>query len=117
MEQLLISVPFIKTPYFTPLRIVNAQYATSCSLISADKVGVLNVQRCKDPMRFLFWTFLDILKMSIFGFIKIIFFMRTEKFETKNVGNCRSENGKKNIIGVLEFLIIFKNDSPKNGHF
>jgi len=32
---------------FTPLRIYNAQYATSCSLIFADKVGDLNVQRCK----------------------------------------------------------------------
>ena len=48
----------------------------------------------KDPMRFLFWTFLDILKMSIFGFIKIIFFMRTEKSENKNVWKYRSENGK-----------------------
>jgi hypothetical protein len=55
--------------------------------------------------------------MSIFGFLKIIFFYRTEKSENKNDWNCRSENGKKNIIGVLEFLIIFKNDSPKNGHF
>jgi drug/metabolite transporter (DMT)-like permease len=32
---------------FTPLRIYNAQYATSCSVIFADKVGDLNVQRCK----------------------------------------------------------------------
>jgi len=31
------------------LGIVNAQYATSCSLISADRVGDLNVQRCKTP--------------------------------------------------------------------
>ncbi len=50
----------------------------------------------KDPMRFLFWTFLDILKMSIFGFFKIIFFRRTEKSENKNVWNRRSENGKEN---------------------
>ena len=48
----------------------------------------------KDPMRFLFWTFLDILKMSIFGFFKIIFFRRTEKSENKNACNYRSENGK-----------------------
>jgi hypothetical protein len=33
--------------YFTPLRISNAQSATPCSLITADKVGVLIVQRCK----------------------------------------------------------------------
>ena len=31
----------------TPLRIVNAQYATSCSVIFADFVGDLNVQRCR----------------------------------------------------------------------
>ena len=49
----------------------------------------------KDPMRFLFWTFLDILKMSIFGFLKIIFFRCTEKSENKNDWICRSENGKK----------------------
>ena len=63
-------------------------------------------------MRFLFWTLLDILKMSIFGFLKIIFFYRTEKSENKNDWNCRSENGKENIIGVLELLRIFKNDPP-----
>jgi hypothetical protein len=49
----------------------------------------------KDPMRFLFWTFLDIFKMSIFGFLKKIFFMRTEKSGNKNDWICRSENGKK----------------------
>jgi hypothetical protein len=68
-------------------------------------------------MRFLFWTFLDILKMSIFGFLKKIFFYRTEKIRNKNVWICRTENGKEIIIGILEFLIIFKNDPPKNGHF
>ena len=76
MEQLYIGVPSIKTPYF------------------------------KDPMRFLFWTFLDILKMSIFGFLKIIFFMRTEKFRNENVWKCRSENGKENQSWIFE---IFKN--------
>jgi hypothetical protein len=45
-------------------------------------------------MRFLFWTFLDILKMSIFGFLEEMFFMRTEKSENKNVWKYRSENGK-----------------------
>jgi hypothetical protein len=40
---------------FTPLRIYNAQYATSCSLISADRVGDLNVQRCKYVVE-LFYT-------------------------------------------------------------
>jgi hypothetical protein len=56
--------------------------------------SIKNPPYFKDPMRFLFWTFLDILKMSIFGFLKIIFFERTEKSENKNVWNCRSENGK-----------------------
>jgi hypothetical protein len=40
--------------FFTPLRIVNAQYATTCSLISADRVGDLNVQRCKGICRQIF---------------------------------------------------------------
>jgi superfamily II RNA helicase len=34
-------------PGFTQLRIYNAQSATSCSFISDDRVGDLNVQRCK----------------------------------------------------------------------
>jgi len=63
-------------------------------------------------MRFLFWTFLDIFKMSIFGFLEEMFFGRTEKSGNKNDWVCRSENGKENIIGILEFLIIFKNDPP-----
>ena len=66
MEQLWIGVPSIKIPYF------------------------------KDPMRFLFWTFLDILKMSIFRFLEEMFFYRSEKSKNENVGNCRSENGKEN---------------------
>jgi hypothetical protein len=52
----------------------------------------------KDPMRFLFWTFLNILKMSIFKFFKIIFFRRTEKSENKNDLNFHSENGKEKVI-------------------
>ena len=36
-------------------------------------------------MRIAFWTFLDILKMSIFGFLEIIFFRRTEKSGDKLV--------------------------------
>ena len=32
-------------------------------------MGVLNEKRCKDPMRFLFWTFLD-----IFGHFKNVHF-------------------------------------------
>jgi hypothetical protein len=40
------------------------------------KMCVLNEKGLKDPMRFLFWTFI---KMSISGFLKIIFFCRTEK--------------------------------------
>jgi hypothetical protein len=34
--------------------------------------------------------------MSIFGFLKIIFFYRSEKSKNENVGKCRSENGKEN---------------------
>jgi hypothetical protein len=33
--------------------------------------------------------------MSIFGFLKIIFFYRTEKSGNEIVWNCRFENGKK----------------------
>ena len=36
----------IITPTFTPLRISNAQSESHCLLITAHKVGVLNVQRC-----------------------------------------------------------------------
>ena len=61
----------------------------------------------KDPMRFLFWTFLDIFKMSIFGFLEEMFFMRTEKSENKNVWKYRSENGKENNDKMLEFLRNF----------
>ena len=87
MEQLYIGVPSIKTPYF------------------------------KDPMRFLFWTFLDILKMSIFGFLKIIFFMRTEKSGNENVWNCRSENGKKKQYWNFPNFKKFVNRPLKIGHF
>ena len=73
MEQLYIGVPSIKTPYF------------------------------KDPMRFLFWTFLDILKMSIFGFLKEMFFKRTENFGDIKRFKCCIEIGKeiKNIILII----------------
>ena len=43
------------------------------------------------------WTFLDILKMSIFGFLDEMFFRRTEKSGLKIWGSCRTENGKENI--------------------
>jgi hypothetical protein len=36
---------------FTPLGILNAQSATPLSFITADEVGVLNVQRCKISRR------------------------------------------------------------------
>ena len=55
--------------------------------------------------------------MSKFDFLEEMFFGRTEKSGNKNDWVCRSENGKENIIGILGFLIIFKNDPPKNGHF
>jgi hypothetical protein len=77
MEQLWIGVPSIKIPYF------------------------------KDPMRFLFWTFLDILKMSIFRFLEEMFFYRSEKSKNENVGNCRSENGKEINDEILDFLRNF----------
>jgi hypothetical protein len=46
---------------------------------------------------FLFWTFLDILKMSILGFLKIIFFGRTEKSGMIFGLYCRTENGKEQL--------------------
>jgi len=61
----------------------------------------------KDPMRFLFWTFLDILKMSIFGFLEEMFFCRTEKTGMiKNI-NVRTENGKENITITFGIFNIF----------
>ena len=56
-------------------------------------------------MRFLFWTFLDILKMSIFGFLKIIFFNRTEKSGDKLMFWWRSIFSAEIII---IFIIIFE---------
>ena len=64
-------------------------------------------------MRFLFWTFLDIFKMSIFGFLKIIFFRHTEKSENKNDCNCLSENGKEIIKYESVFLENFENYPQK----
>jgi hypothetical protein len=43
------SVKNYKVTTLTPLRIENAQSASSLSLITARGVGVLNVQRCKEP--------------------------------------------------------------------
>jgi hypothetical protein len=58
-------------------------------------------------MRFLFWTFLDILKMSIFGFLEEMFFRRTEKSGIiKNI-NVRIENGKENITISFSFFKKF----------
>ncbi len=71
----------------------------------------------KDPLRFLFWTFLDILKMSIFGFLEEIFFGRTEKSGNIVVFNCRIGNGKEIINYNCAILIISKNDPLKIGHF
>jgi hypothetical protein len=59
-------------------------------------------------MRFLFWTFLNILKMSIFEFLKIIFFRRTEKFENKNDWIFRSENGKEKQYWNVENFNNFR---------
>ena len=55
-------------------------------------------------MRFLFWTFLDILKMSIFGFLKEMFFKRTEKFGIKKMLNSSIENGKE-IINIILMIL------------
>ena len=62
-------------------------------------------------MRFVFWTFLDILKMSIFGFLEEIFFCRTEKSGNKKGVDCRTENGKENIY-VFQW-IFEKSEIPK----
>ena len=51
----------------------------------------------KDPLILTIWTFLDILKMSIFGFLDGIFFCRTEKSGMKKYVTMRTENGKENI--------------------
>ena len=83
MEQLWIGVPSIKIPYF------------------------------KDPMRFLFWTFLDILKMSIFGFLKIIFFYALKNLETKLFGISALKMVRKTKVGFLDFLRILEKDPLK----
>jgi hypothetical protein len=57
----------------------------------------------KDPLILTIWTFLDILKMSIFGFLDGIFFRRTEKSEMKIWVSCRTENGKENICKNQRF--------------
>ena len=64
-------------------------------------------------MRFVFWTFLDILKMSIFGFLDGIFFCRTEKSGNKKRVDCRTENGKENICKSWCFFEKF--EIPKIG--
>jgi len=57
-------------------------------------------------MRFGIWTFLDILKMSIFRFLEEMFFYRTEKSGVINIFIVRTENGKENITITFVF---FKN--------
>ncbi len=64
-------------------------------------------------MRFLFWTFLDILKMSIFGFLKEMFFRHTEKSGKIKTFYLRIENGKEIIKSKNVFLIFLENDSFK----
>ena len=51
----------------------------------------------KDPLILTIWTFLDILKMSNFGFLDEMFFRRTEISGLKMFITCRTENGKENI--------------------
>ena len=58
--------------------------------------------------------------MSIFGFLKIIFFYRTEKFEKILVIYGCSENGKNVIKTFLQFFTIFLffiEKSKKGGQF
>jgi hypothetical protein len=68
-------------------------------------------------MRFLFWTFLDIFKMSIFGFLKIIFFGRTEKSGKRKIFNQCIENGKKTQYWNVGNFKNFLNRPLKIGHF
>jgi hypothetical protein len=46
--------------------------------------------------------------MSIFEFLKIIFFRRTEKFENKNDWIFRSENGKEKQYWNVENFNNFR---------
>jgi hypothetical protein len=55
-------------------------------------------------MRFGIWTFLDILKMSIFEFLEEMFFYRTEKSGNIQGWNRRIENGKEIIKSIFVFL-------------
>jgi len=45
--------------------------------------------------------------MSIFGFIKEIFFYRTEKSGTNKHIYCCIENGKETIVGFKRFFETF----------
>ena len=65
----------------------------------------------KDPFILTIWTFLDILKMSIFGFLDEIFFRRTEKSGLKIPDLRRIENGKENIY---KKQIFFENSEIRN---
>ena len=58
-------------------------------------------------MRFGIWTFLDILKMSIFEFLEEMFFYRTEKSGKKIFFIRRIQNGKEIIKNKNVFFIIF----------
>ena len=60
------------------------------------------------------WTFLDILKMSIFGFLDEMFFRRTEKSGLKMFITCRTENGKEIFIKIKDFLKIPKFQKSRN---
>ena len=53
---------------------------------------------------------MSIFKMSIFEFLKIIFFGRTEKSGRIKDPNCRTENGKENINYNCAILINSEND-------
>ena len=67
----------------------------------------------KDPLIFPFWTFLDILKMSIFENSEEIFFGRTEKSGTQLMNNfvsifsAKLDNGFLQIFGFLDFWVCF----------
>jgi len=60
-------------------------------------------------MTFSFWTFLKNIKMSIFDFLEIIFFCRTEKSGTQTDVFSRTENGKENIRLFLFEKHFFRN--------
>jgi hypothetical protein len=77
--------------------------------LKIEKVPFSIFNGVKTPMRFGIWTFLDILKMSIFGFLEEMFFCRTEKSGVINIFIVRTEKS-----GVINIFIVRTENGKEN---